>query len=159
MSVQLRRQKLSKELFNTTSDRNWAADGGCTRRACQCLFCVHSLPARWQMDMTKGRKTEDNVAPLETDVVAAVDPRDGACASIWYHVAETNDGAILFVFGDEAAVTAQQKQEEEQVPPAEEHAPTEEEVPQPVQRPKASYEAARAEQVAESAPGTSCREG
>ena len=62
--------------------------------------------------------------------------------------AETNDGAILFVFGDEAAVQAHKSQEEkEEAPPA----PAEQEAP--VQEPEEAYEAARAEQAVESPAG------
>ena len=65
--------------------------------------------------------------------------------------AETNDGAIMFVFGDEAAVKAQKLQEEKEAPPAS----AEQEAP--VQEPEAAYEAARAEQAADSPAGiTSC---
>lgn len=81
------------------------------------------------------------------------------------HHAETNDGAILFVFGDEAAVTAAQQKEKAEKP-AEQAAPAAEEpssVPEAVistpppeeaaPEPEAAYEAARAEQVVEAAAG------
>ena len=58
---------------------------------------------------------------------------------------ETSDGAILFVFGDEAAVAASKAAEATEVPKPD---------PEPEAIPEAAYEAARAEKVHEGAAAT-----
>ena len=58
---------------------------------------------------------------------------------------ETSDGAILFVFGDEAAVAASKAAEATEVPKPD---------PEPEAVPEAAYEAARAEKVHEGAAAT-----
>ena len=78
---------------------------------------------------------------------------------------ETNDGAILFVFGDEAAVAAAQQKEEADKPMQEAAVVPEEPVVEPeavnsapspeeaAAEPEAAYEAVRAKQVVEAAAG------
>lgn len=67
--------------------------------------------------------------------------------------AETSDGAILFVFGDEAEAAAAH-QSTDSSPAAEEPAPAEPEPSQEASEPEAAYEAAREEAVKEAASAT-----